>query len=332
MVDINLGNDANNAEPCRRLLRGLTLIELLVVIAIISVLATLLIPAVQSARESARRLQCVSNLKQLTLAVLEHEAQQGFFPSGGWGWQWVGDPDRGLGPDQPGSWAFQLLPFLEQDTLFRLGEGKPDAQKRVDARTVTRTPLAMFNCPSRRVARAYPRNDTFVGFNAASNPSTDSVSARTDYAIISGAERPTFRGGPTSMASAAMYSWHTHYTGISFEHSRVHMAHVHDGATNTLMLGEKHLNPDFYTVAWSPGDNESMYNGFNDDNVRPTSEPPGPDQRGTWLNFSLGSAHPSVFHAAFCDGSVRPLSYTIRVETLRLLGNRRDLQVIDDAF
>ena len=99
---------------------GFTLIELLIVIAIIGTLIGLLLPAVQSARESARRLQCINNLKQIGLGTTQHLSTHGFFPSGGWGWNWVGDADRGFGRDQPGGWYFSLLPYVEQENLYNL--------------------------------------------------------------------------------------------------------------------------------------------------------------------------------------------------------------------
>src|SRR5687768_4642654 len=95
-------------------IHGFTLVELLVVIAIIGVLIALLLPAVQAAREASRRSQCQNHLKQLSLAGMNFEGANGALPSGGWGWHWMGDPDAGYDKNQPGSWVYSLLPYLEQ--------------------------------------------------------------------------------------------------------------------------------------------------------------------------------------------------------------------------
>src|SRR5262252_496450 len=105
--------------------RAFTLVELLVVIAIIGLLIALLLPAVQAAREAARRSQCRNNLKQLGLAAQNHLNAQKAFPSGGWGWHWVGDPDRGYGLNQPGGWTYSLLSFVEGTNIRNLGKGLP---------------------------------------------------------------------------------------------------------------------------------------------------------------------------------------------------------------
>lgn len=112
-----------------------TLVELLVVIAISGLLVGLLLPAVQAAREAARRAQCQSNVKQLGLAALNFESAHGRFPSGGWGYQWQGFADVSSPAGQPGSWTFSLLLFLEQANLHGLGgyaEGSSQ-QVRVDS-------------------------------------------------------------------------------------------------------------------------------------------------------------------------------------------------------
>src|SRR5690242_693034 len=121
-------------EPKRRAApvwrrRGFTLVELLVVITIIGILMGLLLPAVNSAREAARNATCQNNIKQLGLAALNHEQAHKFYPTGGWGWQWVGDPDRGFGIKQPGGWIYNILPAMDQQNLHDLGMGQAAAAK-----------------------------------------------------------------------------------------------------------------------------------------------------------------------------------------------------------
>src|SRR5688572_12268192 len=119
-----------SSTASRGRLRGFTLVELLVVIAIIGILVGLLLPAVQAAREAARATQCQNQLKQLSLAVINHHDTVKHFPSGGWGYTWAPDPDLGTGKKQPGGWVYSILPFIEQQALADLGTGMGTVDKR----------------------------------------------------------------------------------------------------------------------------------------------------------------------------------------------------------
>src|SRR5688500_4486520 len=103
---------------------GFSLVELMVAIAIIGALLGFLLPAFQAARESARRTQCQNNLKQIGLAVLNYHDQHNTFPHGGWGHEWVGVPERGIGMSQPGGWIYSTLPNLGYLTLRDAGSGQ----------------------------------------------------------------------------------------------------------------------------------------------------------------------------------------------------------------
>jgi prepilin-type N-terminal cleavage/methylation domain-containing protein/prepilin-type processing-associated H-X9-DG protein len=182
-----------------------TVIELLVVIAIIGILVALLLPAVQAAREAARKTQCTNNLKQLAGAALQHESSHGFFPTGGWGWQWAGDPDMGAGWKQAGGWHYNILPYIDQQPLHDFGLAPqltqtdysavpplPNDVKTTGIALAITTPVAEFICPSRRGgADIYPFVHTSPNYlNAPTIVSGTSSVARSDYAGNGGDSAP----------------------------------------------------------------------------------------------------------------------------------------------
>lgn len=236
---------------------GFTLVELLVAIAIIALLIALLLPAVQASREATRQTQCKNNLKQLALAAINHESAHGHFPSSGWGWNWVGDPDRGCDRNQPGGWAYNLLPYLEESNLRRMGSGLEESAKRQAISQMLSEPLRHFICPTRRPLKAYPST-----FGAPINADAPSSSGRSDYAISSGSLPPSQERGPPSFQSARIHSWKSnHHNGISYQRSRVRV--INDGNSNTYLIGEKYLNPDFYMTGKSAGDNQHIFTGHD---------------------------------------------------------------------
>jgi prepilin-type N-terminal cleavage/methylation domain-containing protein len=310
----------------RRRNLGFTLIELLVVIAIIGILIALLLPAVQAAREAAREMQCANHLKQIGLAWHNFLDTYGYFPGGGWGATWVGDPDQGAGKRQPGGWVYQQLPFMEQNQLHDLGMGESSARKRRLLAQLVATPLAIMNCPSRRAAITYPM------YPQHKNTEYINVASRPDYAACAGdadwSEPYTWEPDTYEQGNDPKAPWvpHPEYNGVSFERSEVTLAEVSDGTSNTYMVGEKYLNPDDYATGLDPSDDWSMYSGHQDDQYRVTNHlwPPMRDTPGLQNRCSFGSNHPGIWQVVLCDGSVRGMNFSIDKEVHRRLGNRKD--------
>ncbi|MDO4629025.1 MAG: DUF1559 domain-containing protein [Planctomycetia bacterium] len=309
--------------------RGFTLVELLVVIAIIGMLVGLLLPAVQQAREAARRMQCNNNLKQMGLASLNLESAARHYPTGGWYWRFAGDPDAGFNKQQMGGWTYSLLPFMEQNAMYQLGaDGDPGTESNTQkqgAKQRAETPLPIFLCPSRRTCKLYTAGTDVV--NSAPTP----MSAKTDYGCNSGDsynnyDIPNYSTGKTyDFGSPSARS-----KGVIFGASEVSISEVRDGTTNTYLIGEKYLNPDYYETGASSSDNEAIFTGADWDSYRlaTTGYMAYQDRSGVYENSShFGSCHAGAFGMVMCDGSVQSISYSIEPETHEYLGSRNDGKV-----
>jgi prepilin-type N-terminal cleavage/methylation domain-containing protein len=327
----------HQGQICSGRRRGFTLVELLVVIAIIGVLVALLLPAVQAARESARRTQCKNNLRQIGLGALNHEETLGFYPSGGWGFSWIGDPDRGYGRDQPGGWMYSLLDYIEEGGLRQIGAGLAEGiERRLALNETTQIPIETFGCPSRRQAAAFQFKawDPWQNANASVLQRASGVTARGDYAFNSGDFGDADFGPPSYAAvDSGQYAWNEELgslvTGIAFQRSEVSIRQVADGTTKTYMCGEKFLDAAQYETGEDWGDDASYFTGVDHDSLRWTDDVPAQDQAGLLAPRIFGSAHPAAFHMVMCDGSVQSIAYGVDRSVHRVLGNRLDADTMD---
>lgn len=324
-----------------------TLVELLVVIAIIGILVAMVMPAIQSARESGRRTQCLNNIRNVGTAALQVVTNQGNFPSGGWGEKWGGDPDRGYNRKQPGGWVYSILAYIEEENLRKLGASDPTqyTQAKKDASKVrVQTVLPLMLCPTR--GRSMGRNCYVSDSGAIRNIELNGINeiAKTDYAINGGsialdsAINPGYyqHPGPSSVAALG---WTTDsqfdaiYTakqlngdGIAYYRSEVKPALIKDGLSKTYLIGEKYLN--FFTSGNidSISDDQAWEVGTDWDNTRWGQVAPdfdsNPDTSDKASNF--GSAHLTGFNMVMCDGSTKTINYDIDLATHTALSGRKD--------
>lgn len=299
--------------PKRRF--GFTLVELLVVIAIIGVLVALLLPAVQQAREAARRMSCSNNMRQMGIATHNHHDQFKQLPHAGVDWTYPPRYINGVAQvkeQQFAGWGFQLLPFLEQQQLFD-GAGMPDDNTRM--RNAIAAAIPAYYCPSRRPAKTKKPTGSWYGPSGTySHGQTDYASANADgnngvivKMDIDGSQNPTVVVGG--------------------------LESVIDGTSNVLMFGEKRVAL-YQIVDYASDDNEGYTSGWDHDVVRGMGDAranpvwtrvPLPDLKA-WGDGQLrfGSSHPAGFNMCLADASVRFIPYNIDGVLFARLGCRND--------
>ncbi len=323
---------------------GFTLVELLVTIAIVGLLIALLLPAIQSAREAARRGQCQNNVKQIALALIFFHDTHRTFPLGGWGHEWVGDPDQGVGKRQPGGWIYNILPNIEERDLHDLGAGLTGVSATDLYSQRMQTPISLFVCPSRRACAAWPIGAPFSWVRAPKPFGNVATVARADYAINAGTSIILTYPGPIDLAQGNDSNFWDKaptargFNGISHLRASTTMKSIADGTSNTYLLGEKYLEPANYETGVSTGDNESMYAGYCSDLYRfagvlenmkvspylsPLSDTSAADSTMP-ASVRFGSSHPAGFNMGFCDGSVHFVPFDIDVAVHLRAGHRSD--------
>jgi len=318
-----------------------TLVELLVVIAIIGVLVALLLPAVQAARESARRSQCTSNLKNLGLAVLNHHDVKQHLP-------------HSRRPLDYATWAVELWPFLEESNLQDLWDPFQDYYGQQEVVRTAQVPVYL--CPTRRAAPAI--SETGDNNSGSLDPDQNTPGALGDYACVVGdtawesdsfefnaqgalVEGPTgpfvFAEPPGGALPPALTPGSFDLSTIPFR-TKVTLAKVTDGTSKTAFIGEKHLPVGDWFGRGDMNDN-SIYNpdhrkaigrhgGFDRPIASSTDGASGPAEFNDW-EANFGSWHAGICQFVYGDGGVRALDNDIDEGVLGYICHKSDGGVID---
>lgn len=292
-----------------------TLVELLVVIAIIGILIALLLPAVQAAREAARRSQCSNNLKQMGLGLHNyHDTHKsfppGWFPSIGWGW------------------GTYLLPFIEQQSVWdTMNPGDPTDWALPRHLDNARTPLDVYVCPSDKAPNTNPAglNDFNVNnptaFNSRLPEDVNGTQEPVGYSSYVGLKGANNRNGRNA-----------DHNGVLFQNSRVKFRDITDGTSNTLAVCEREFTYHRGSI-WMGSSVDRQ--GTLNQRIRHTNLSRTCNlnsgvicANGYYINGSqrraCSSLHPGGAQFALCDGSVQFLSETVDGEVYRRLGNKED--------
>jgi len=314
-------------------LHGFTLVELLVVIAIIGVLIALLLPAVQAAREAARRTSCLNNMKENVLGVLNYADAKKRFPSSA-----SSGDEEGWGA----SYVFHILPFIEEQNTYDLFDKTIYISDGPNDRGWART-LPIVRCPSQ------DEDDDIYVVSVTTLPSITTVdnSWRSHYLAVMGAKdgcpQPansfyTMVTDPPLCASSVSAAGGSASNGIMYPESRTGFKDVIDGTSNTLLVGEVSWNSGL-TRVWSSGSlahpgasltaghKWSCYGGRNVA-VPINTQSSNRDLGGPANDTSFGSNHTGGAIFGLTDGSSRFISENIELRVLKALASRNVGEVV----
>ena len=291
--------------------------------------------------KAQRRITCNNNLGNLGKAAQNHLTKYGFYPSGGWGSQWIGDPDQGAGVHQPGGWIYSLMPFLGEDVLHDVGQGRPQQQKMIltggTAGQMSKF-LSILHCPSRRLPKGGP-----CGVAPVNGPATmPKLVNKTDYAANGGTGKPFTEKGPglDCLKTFPNCKWDhddkwmdANFTGVVG--LRTEIKKIANGISQTFFAGEKYLDSSSYYTGPDPSDSGSCMQGHDYGVIRFCSPDllPMMDKSGVDVgSVRFGSAHVTGLNFVFCDGAVHFISYKIDPLVYTYLANRTNRKTFTVPF
>jgi prepilin-type N-terminal cleavage/methylation domain-containing protein len=298
---------------------GFTLVELLVVIAIIGILVALLLPAVQAAREAARRSMCSNNFKQVGLGLQNYADAKKAFPPGTYLWQSnaCSAPAPGVSGYRGWGWASFILPFIEEGTLYDRFDfrGRPiDVPSPNVNFPVTAEFVKTFLCPSE------PQGPELVFMTGGGQNGThaDEDCGNTNMAGIADSADWTCNGSEPRNDG----------DGMLFNNSRVRFKDVLDGTSHTLIVGEAiGLDPESHQgFPWVTWNTLHTANGIN------TALYQKPSNFWSVAEMSFSSHHPGGCHFVLVDGSVRFINESVSPTILKALTTRSGHEIVGEGL